>query len=136
MNKILLDTNILVYSKDSRSVFHSKAQELLATQNDFFVTSKNLSEYYAVVTKGLHPIVNSTQALEDVKEFSEAFTVLYPSSVSWRLLFSWLERYKPTGLKIHDFEIASIGKAAGVDRIATLNEKDFPSEIISIVQVQ
>jgi len=36
-----------------------------------------------------------------------------------------MERYQPKGLKVHDFEIISIGLAAGIQQIATFNEKDF-----------
>ena len=36
-----------------------------------------------------------------------------------------MERYQPSGLKVHDFEIISIGLAAGIHELATFNEKDF-----------
>jgi len=36
-----------------------------------------------------------------------------------------LEKYRPTGLKIHDYEIISIGLVNGINQIATFNSKDF-----------
>jgi len=36
-----------------------------------------------------------------------------------------LKTYQPAGLQIHDFEIAGIGLANGINRIATFNRKDF-----------
>lgn len=36
-----------------------------------------------------------------------------------------IKQYQPIGLQIHDFEVASIGLSCGIDRIATMNEKDF-----------
>jgi predicted nucleic acid-binding protein len=39
----------------------------------------------------------------------------------------WIIKYKPKGLLIHDFEIAAIGIANGINRIATFNTEDFKS---------
>lgn len=43
------------------------------------------------------------------------------------ILLELINRYSPTGLKIHDFEIISIGLAHGVHELATFNTKDFES---------
>jgi hypothetical protein len=36
-----------------------------------------------------------------------------------------MNRYQPKGLKVHDFEIISIGLAHGVREVATFNTKDL-----------
>jgi predicted nucleic acid-binding protein len=41
------------------------------------------------------------------------------------ILLELTKRYQPSGLTIHDYEIISIGLAAGIHDIATFNEKDF-----------
>lgn len=74
MNKILVDTNVLIYAKDTDSVFHQKS----------------LGRSYSI--------------LQDL-----------------------ISQHKPKGLKIHDFEIASIAIAHGVNQIATFNKSDFQS---------
>ena len=51
--------------------------------------------------------------------------VIYPNQNSLILFLELMERYQPTGLKVHDFEIISIGLAAGIHNIATFNIKDF-----------
>ncbi len=52
MNNILLDTNILVYAFDETSDFHPKASELfLNEENNLFVATKNISEFFAVCSK-------------------------------------------------------------------------------------
>lgn len=79
MSKLLLDTNILIYSKDKSSQFHLKSQALLGSSFDFYITSKHLSEYYSVTTKGVTPLLTSEQALADLEEFSAYFTILYLS---------------------------------------------------------
>jgi len=45
MSKILVDTNILIYAKDSSSSFHSIANNVFNNGDELYLTSKNLSEY-------------------------------------------------------------------------------------------
>ena len=52
MSKVLLDTNVLIYSIDEESKYFKKAQNLISEQKiDLFTTSKNLSEFLAVITR-------------------------------------------------------------------------------------
>lgn len=66
MSKLLVDTNILIYSKDSSSVFHDFAERVIKSNTKLYTTSKNLSEYYAVVTKGSSPLLSPLEALKDI----------------------------------------------------------------------
>jgi len=48
-----------------------------------------------------------------------------------------LKKYKPHGLKIHDYEIISIALSNKIKNIATINKKDFERiEEIKLVQIQ
>ena len=98
MSKLLLDTNILIYSKDKNSQFHFKSQTLLSSSFDFCITSKNLSEYYAVTTKRIIPLLTSEQALADLEEFSAYFTILYPNELSLSILKKLIKKHHPKGL--------------------------------------
>jgi predicted nucleic acid-binding protein len=134
MSKLLLDTNILIYSKDKSSQFHLKSQTLLSSSFDFYITTKNLSEYYAVTTKGITPLLTSEEALADLEEFSTYFTILYPDELSLSILKGLIKMHQPKGLLIHDFEIAAISLANDVRQIATVNTDDFRNiEQIEIV---
>ncbi|MCI0750669.1 MAG: hypothetical protein L0Y35_02425 [Flammeovirgaceae bacterium] len=42
-------------------------------------------------------------------------------------------QHQPKGILIHDFEIAAIGMANGVNKIATFNKEDF--ELITEIEV-
>ncbi|MGR3309574.1 MAG: type II toxin-antitoxin system VapC family toxin [Candidatus Brocadiales bacterium] len=126
MSKILVDTNILVYAIDEDSRFYSKSRKLLLNSNfDLFTTSKNLSEFLVVVTRGRVISLSIEDAIAAIKDFSGVFTILYPTEGSFVVFEELLQKYKPTGLKIHDFEIVSIGLANGINQIATFNSKDF-----------
>lgn len=125
MTKILVDTNILVYTIDEDSRFYSKSHQLLDSNFDLFTTSKNLSEFLAVVTRGKPIPLSIENALAVVKDFSDVFTTLYPTESSFVVFKELLQKYKPTGLKVHDFEIVSIGLANGINQIATADSKYF-----------
>ena len=71
MNKILVDTNVLIYSIDQDSKYFDQSSELLIFQ------------------------------------------------------FDLTDKYKPRGLKFHDFEIVSIGLANKIKKFASFNSKDI-----------
>jgi predicted nucleic acid-binding protein len=126
MNNILLDTNFLIYSIDEDSKFFSRTQNILENdQLKLFTTSKNISEFLAVITRIPDASISIDNAIKIVRDFETIFSILYPSPISFSILNNLLQKYKPTGLKIHDFEIISIGLAYQVNTIATFNIKDF-----------
>ena len=51
MSKLLLDTNVLIYSIDEGSKYFQKAQDIFSKQLELFTTSKNLSEFLSFVTR-------------------------------------------------------------------------------------
>ena len=125
MSKIVVDTNILVYAIDEDSRFFTKSHDLLNDiKYEHFTTSKNISEFLAVVTRGKHSIpIND--ALSVVNDIKSSLNILFPTSNSFLIFEELLSKYNPTGLKIHDFEIASIGLSNQISQIATFNIKDF-----------
>ena len=137
MSKVLLDTNILVYSIDEESRFFQRAQRIISNTNyDLFTTSKNLSEFLAVVTRFPKNALTIDEALQSIDDFQTFTTILFPTDRTTHVFRELLLKYKPTGLKIHDFEIVSIGLANQIKKIATLNVKDVQEiEEIDILRV-
>ena len=126
MGKVLLDTNVLIYSIDEESKYFKKVQDLISEQNiDLFTTSKNLSEFLAAITRFPVNSLSLKNALTVIQDFKTFFTVLYPNEKSYKIFIDLLKKYEPTGLQIHDFEIISIALACQIDTIATFNIKDF-----------
>ncbi|MCW5910457.1 MAG: PIN domain-containing protein [Cyclobacteriaceae bacterium] len=125
MSKLLIDTNVLVYLKDTSSAFHRASVKLFKGNDQFYTTSKNLSEYYAVVTKGEKPLLTPQEALHDITEFALYCTILFPSYLSYQKLSELIKKYHPKGLRVHDFEIASIALVNNVLNVATFNRSDF-----------
>ena len=134
-NSLLVDTNILVYAADKDSEFYRRARQLLFESDySLITTSKNISEFLSVVTKGIKVPLSVPDALSTLEEILETFTILYPTNFTFITFQNLLRKYKPTGLRIHDYEIASIGISNGVTKVATVNTKDFIAiEEISLI---
>jgi predicted nucleic acid-binding protein len=123
---ILFDTNVLVYAKDQPSSFHDKAVQFLDNyEGEIYTTSKNLTEYLVATTRGDAPISPLSEALEDIDDFINVFSILYPDKKSYQKLLQLLTQHQHRGKKIHDYEIAAIALANNIKQIATFNEKDF-----------
>ena len=125
-DELLVDTNILVYAEDKRSEFHERSNRLLFHSDyELITTSKNISEFLSVVTTLKHNPLPINEALEEVEKIKQNFTIFYPTEYTFAVFQNLLIKYQPKGLIIHDYEIASIGIANGVTKIATVNTKDF-----------
>ena len=134
-NRILIDTNILIYSIDVDSKFHHKSIKLLLNpDNELYTTSKNISEFLVVLTRAESIKITVLEALDILSELLINITILYPTEQTQNIFYKLLKKYTPTGLLIHDFEIVSIALANGIKNIATQNISDFKNiEEIKIV---
>ena len=125
-NSVLLDTNVLIYAIDADSKFHDQSQKLLLNQSyEFVTTSKNISEFLVALTRAESLKISVDQALDILQDFTEDIPILYPNQKSSMLFYELLRKYNPSGLKIHDFEIAAIALAFNIKCIASFNESDF-----------
>lgn len=134
MINILLDTNVLIYTFDETSEFHKKSAELfLNEENNLFVTTKNISEFFAVCSK-LN--LDSNKTFGFYFDLKENCSILKPSDRSLEIFETLLQKYKPRGNKVYDIEIVSIMLANELKIVATANIDDFKNineiEIIEI----
>ncbi|HSW53880.1 MAG TPA: type II toxin-antitoxin system VapC family toxin [Ignavibacteriaceae bacterium] len=125
MSKLLLDTNLLIYSIDEGSKYFKQANKIFTQQLELYTTSKNLSEFLSVITRIPKNPLSLKDAILVVEDFRDALTVIYPDENSFKIFIKLLEQYQPVGLHIHDYEIISIALSHKIQTIATFNEKDF-----------
>jgi predicted nucleic acid-binding protein len=106
MNKILIDTNILIYAYDSQSAFHQRAVAILSkSENELYVTTKNIAEFFAVLTKLSEPYQKISEFYESIKSNS---ILLYPDHNSLVIFENLVRKYQPVGNRVFDIEIVSI----------------------------
>jgi len=128
MSRGLIDTNIFVYGIDEDSKYFEQAKQILdQTEKQLVTTSKTLIEFLKVVTKSSGYNLNSDLASEIIEKIIQSVEVIYSTPESLPILLDFVRRYSPSGLKIHDFEIISIGLTYGIHEVTTFNSKDFKS---------
>lgn len=126
MSKLLVDTNLLIYSIDQESKYFERTSALFnSNRYSLYTTSKNLSEFLAVTTRLPYNPLTPTKAVRTINSFRQFLMILYPSPESYQIFTELVREYNAIGLKIHDLEIASIAIANDIQRIATINKKDF-----------
>ncbi len=130
MIDVLLDTNVLVYAFDKTSEFHKQsAEQFRNEENNLFITTKNISEFFAVCSKLKLDFDKTFGFYADIKEY---FTILKPDDLSLSKFEILLKKYHPKGNRVYDFEIVSIMLANNLKKIATANIADF----INVTEVE
>jgi len=123
MNKVFIDTNILIYTLDESSEFHKRADTLLRDASlNLLTCTKNISEYFAVCSKLKVDKKKCFGFYQDIKNNIE---ILYPTPGSLERFEHLLEKYDPKGNQVFDMEMVSIMLENSLEDIATINKKDF-----------
>ncbi len=123
MIDILIDTNVLLYSFDKTSIFHAQSKALLQNEEmNLFITTKNISELFAVCSKLK---IEFSKTFGFYQELKENVTILKPTDQSLFHFETLLQKYNPIGNQVYDTEIVSIMLAHDLKNIATANIGDF-----------
>lgn len=105
------------------SGYYNSAKSILTNSNyNLFITSKNISEFFAVASKFKIAYATSLNFYSELKSKSE---ILFPSLSSLSIFENLLQKYQPPGNQVFDVEIVSIMLDNGINHIATFNRKDF-----------
>lgn len=130
MINVLLDTNVLIYAMDEGSVYQKVANTILLNPDyNLFITTKNISEFFAVTSKHKIDLQLCSSFYAEVKA---NVNILFPTLTSLLIFERLIQQYQPKGNVVFDIEIVSIMLDNGINQIATFNQKDF----IAISEVQ
>jgi len=122
-NDILLDTNILIYFFKDDTDFYKISVSILENEKfNLYITTKNISELFAVLTKQK---VSWSKILLFYEDIKQNISILYPDHESTNVFKELCTKYKPIGNQVFDIEIVSIMLANRLKVIATFNNKDF-----------
>ena len=128
---LLIDTNVLIYAFNQDSDHYNFSISIFSNPNyTLFLTSKNISEFFAVTSKFKVTLKTSLNFYEDLKIYTK---ILFPSETSLSIFEKLIQQYQPKGNQVFDIEIVSIMLDNGIDQIATFNKKDFDK--ISEIQI-
>lgn len=124
---MLIDSNILVYSINSSSPKHKKAQGFLQKNlGELVVTHQNIFESLRVLTHSKFPKpMKIGDAMEAIENILEGCTVISPDYRTYRIALELIKKYELSGDLIFDAYLVATALGNNVDIIATDNTKDL-----------
>lgn len=130
MNKIGIDTNILIYALDKESDFYQLALFFLnSLQGLGVVCWQNLTEFYAIVTDSRRIRNNLTPqiAIREIETLINKYslTVIGPNIKTKEIGFRLLRTKDVSGQLVHDVFLAATLLSNGINTLITENTKDF-----------
>lgn len=123
MKRILIDTNIILYTYDYRDLLRKKrAEEVLRTlekTNTGVFSIQTLSEFMNVVTKSPNPIIETSVILQQLQYWISLFPII---QISENIVFEATRCVLEHKLSYYD---AQIWAAAKLTQIPVIFSEDF-----------
>jgi predicted nucleic acid-binding protein len=133
IERVFLDTNVLLEATDQGRRFHAQATGLLhdfaKRQWSLHCTAQVLREYLVVATRpesanGLG--LSVPDAVANIRQFRKKVALVLEPQVCLDTLLTWSEHHGTTGRKLHDLQILVAAYHGGMNTLLTANTKDFP----------
>lgn len=126
--KILIDSNILVYSLYENSEHFAKSREILKKNSDLFISTQNLIETFRVITSAQFQTQTPYEpkdAVDTLDIFSQNMKVVSPNKETFIILKGLIAKYGVKSYAIYDANIVATMITYGIDCIYTNNQNDF-----------
>lgn len=125
--KMIVDTNILIYSINSDSPKHKKAQKFLNDNlTDLEITHQNVLEAIRVLThRSFSRPMNLKDALNSVLSIANSCFMISPNQSTYHLAIELINNYKLSGNRIFDAYLVATALSNEITTITTDNVKDF-----------
>jgi predicted nucleic acid-binding protein len=131
-DKIVLDTNILLYASDTKSPFWKQSKQVIEQGIEegvqFYLPDKVLYEFFAVLSsKAYSKMITHSQAVELLGFYllSDQFIKISSTEYTLFLTYELIQKYGTNGKRVFDLAIVSIANEHEIPVIYTKNTKDF-----------
>lgn len=133
---MLIDSNILVYSINSSSPKHRRAQDFLQENlGELVVAHQNIFESLRILTHPKFPNpMKIGDAMDAILNILKGCTVISPDYRTYRIALELIKKYKLSADKVFDAYLVATALGNGIDTIATDNTKDF-KKIVEIKNI-
>ncbi|MHB8337840.1 MAG: type II toxin-antitoxin system VapC family toxin [Ignavibacteriaceae bacterium] len=141
-DKIFFDTNILVYLSSQESPFHLRVLEKvkeLFDKYEIWISRQVLREYAVVMTNSslLQKPLSSDEVEKDMEKWGSIFRVADEIEETTKYLRELIVLFDVKGKNIHDANIIATMKTYNIERLFTLNLKDFKRfNEIKLIQIE
>lgn len=131
VDRILIDTNVLVYASLRHSAFHAEAVQAIHSQilagTELWVSRQILREYIAVLTRPGTTTLSSPamSAASDVAAFQQMLHVADETSAVTANLLALVKLVPAGGKQIHDANLVAAMQTYKIPRLLTHNVSDF-----------
>ena len=124
---MLIDSNILIYSINSSSPKHKKAQAFMQKHiGNLEIAHQNILETLRVLTHKKFPTpMKIDDALESIESILKGTQVISPSYRTHRIALELVKKHQLTSDQIFDAYLVATALDNGIYTIATDNTKDF-----------
>ena len=127
-----VDTNMLIYNDQPRSMFHTRAQSILrglvGSGSRLWISRQIIREYLVTMTRpnaaGI-PFMSHAEAAHAATQIGAAYEVADEDACVTACLAGLVERFQVSGRQIHDANIVATMLTTGVTALATWNAVDF-----------
>ncbi|MEI6729172.1 MAG: PIN domain-containing protein [bacterium] len=135
MQKILLDSNILIYAFDKSAEFHSQSIKVFGQIAELYTTQSNLYEFYRIMTsKPFQKKVSPGDVIGGLQFYKKCLQIIYPTTITDIVLADLINQYQPKSAQIWDFLVLAQSMENSIDIIYTKNTKHFPqNQLLKIV---
>jgi uncharacterized protein len=140
--RVMLDTNILVYAYYRKSPHHAAARALLEQALEgtalLCVSPQVLTEFYAVVThpRRISEPLSPEVAFDTITK-TQALPGMMTLPVPLQIVEIWgelVQRHAVIGQKVYDVQLVATMLGHGITRLYTYNRKDFtPFPVTSLL---
>jgi len=124
---MLVDSNILVYSVNTSSPKHKKAQNfLMKNLGDLEVAHQNIFETIRVLTHPKFPKpMKINDAISAIENLLTGLTIISPDYRTHRITLELIKKYKLSLDKVFDAYLVATALSNDIETIATDNTKDL-----------
>ena len=125
--KMLLDSNIIIYSLNQLSPKCMSAQRFIEEQqNNLVVSHQNMNETLRILTHRTFPSsMTSAQALKAVDGILRGLDIIHPLPVTYNIVKELIGLYKLKGNEVFDAYLVATMLSNDINQIATDNVKHF-----------
>lgn len=138
-----IDTNIIVFASDSRSLWHQSSKEainnLLNEKFRLFISPQILREYISVASRSMEAekSVPWNKIMKNYEDFQKDFILIGEGQNTVNELGKLLLKIPSSGKQVHDANIVATMLAHGISNLLTHNTSDFSrySQLIHIISL-
>lgn len=143
--QILVDTNVLLRLSNlglpasSKETADGTALEnaIFSRQYRMCITFQNLTEYWSVAGRSVEAnglALSRQQINNQIEQFRKTFRLLPDQATALDIWLELCNKYQVSGKHVHDIRLAAVALSNGVNKIMTLNNRDFEQlEELSII---